>query len=120
MMGSLSVSDISNDLGVCEVTVKRLIKRGKLKASIENMKYGYRVSLKDYSDFLDKNPDYAALRSDRETGIKIEFTKNLLIGMYQLQKKFLLEDHGKVYCEGWNDAMEAFNKLVKTCIVDKV
>ena len=120
MMALLSVSYIANDLGVCEETVKRLIKRGKLKASIENNRLGYNVTIEDYCDFLNNNPEYASLRNDRETGLKIEFAKDLLLGMYQLQKDFLLREHGKVYCEGWNEAMEKFDKLVKKCIVDRI
>ena len=119
-MNMLSVNDISKDLGVCEQTVKRLIKRGKLKASLANNRVGYRISVKDYNEFLDKNPNYSNLRNGRELGIKVEFTKDLLVGMYQLQKEFLLEEHGKVYSEGWNNAMEQFDKLVKTTIVDRI
>ena len=119
-MNMLSVSEVSKDLGVCEQTIKRLIKRGKLKASLANNRVGYRISVKDYNEFLDKNPNYSNLRNGRELGIKVEFTKDLLVGMYQLQKEFLLEEHGKVYSEGWNNAMEQFDKLVKTTIVDRI
>lgn len=117
---TLSVNDISQKTGVHPYTVKRWIAAGKLKGTKINSRQGYRINVKDFEDFLNAYPMY---RSTMEEDIpyeraKVDILKDLMIGLYELQRQFLLEEHGKVYSEGWNTAIERFDKLIKESLVD--
>lgn len=117
---TLTVNDISERLSVHPETVKRWIKSGVLKGNKECRRLGYKVKINDFEEFLNSHPTY---RSIDEKDIpyekaKSDILKDLMIGLYELQKGFLCEDHGKVYTQAWNDAMEKFSQLIKKSIVD--
>lgn len=118
---TLSVGDISKRLGVHPYTVRRWIEDGLLKASMINNRQGYRVKINDFDAFIEEHPRYnVANREDvlYETA-KCDILKDLMIGLYEMERKFLLEDHGKVYSEGWNNAVEQFDNLIKDTLVLK-
>ena len=118
-MGTLSVSDIAGRLGVDSYTVRRWIKAGKLVAVKESNRGGYRIEAEDYLTFLDNNPRYTNDRKhDLELKVRSDICQALMIELYNLQKKFLCEEHGKVYSDGWNDAMTAFDAAIKRELVD--
>lgn len=48
----LSVSDIAEMLGVCEETVRRWIRDGKLRSSIQCRKFGNAIIMDDLIDFV--------------------------------------------------------------------
>lgn len=117
---TLTVSDISRKLAIHPFTVKRWITSGKLKGEIVNNRQGYKVKVTDFEEFLNANPKYGSINDQNipYEKAKVDILKDLMIGMYELQKEFLMEEHGKVYSEGWNTAMERFDGLVKQCLVD--
>lgn len=119
MMETLSVSDIAGRLGVDTFTVRRWIKAGKLKATKESNRGGYKIKTDDYLEFLNNNPRYMNDREhELEMKVRSDICKTLMIELYDIQKKFLAEDHGPVYSEGWNDAMTAFDAAIKRELVD--
>lgn len=122
-MSMLSIDDITGDLEVCKVTVRRWIDEGKLKAKKKNYRSGYLIELSDYEAFLDENPKYRR-RHEGETAADWNARKSvcneILVGMYELQKMFIAEEHGKVYSEGWNAAMERIDRMIKRILVQKI
>lgn len=56
-MKNYTVKEVSRILGVNEITVKRRIKDGSLKASIENGKYI--IYEEDFNTFLETHPKYS-------------------------------------------------------------
>lgn len=117
---TLTVRDICQKLGVHPRTVTRWIIDGKLKAKIENNRQGYKVLAGDFEKFLEECPAYKAINNENlpYEAAKSDILKDLMIGLYELQKRFLIEGHGKVYSEGWNDAIEKVDGLIKRCLVD--
>lgn len=117
---TLTVRDICQKLGVHQRTVTRWIIDGKLKAKIENNRQGYKVLVDDFEKFLEEYPAYKTISNENlpYEAAKSDILKDLMIGLYELQKRFLIEGHGKVYSEGWNDAIEKVDGLIKSCLVD--
>lgn len=117
---TLTVHDISTKLGVHPYTVKRWIVAGKLKGKKENCRLGYKIKVCDFEKFLDENPAYRSIESENlpYEKARVDICKDLMIGLYELQRSFLAEEHGKTYSEGWNDAIEKFDKLIKSNLVD--
>ena len=119
MVEMLSVSDIAGRLGVDSYTVRRWIKAGKLKATKESNRRGYKIKTEDYMRFLDRNPRYMNDRQHMlEIKVRSDICQSLMIELYNIQKKFLAEEHGRVYSEGWNDAMMAFDTAIKRELVE--
>ena len=119
MVEMLSVSDIAGRLGVDTYTVRRWIKAGKLKAAKESNRRGYKIKTEDYMRFLDRNPRYMNDRQHMlEIKVRSDICQSLMIELYNIQKKFLTEEHGRVYSEGWNDAMTAFDAAIKRELVE--
>lgn len=116
---TLSVADISEKLEVHPSTVKKWIASGKLKGEFLNKRNGYRIRIHDFEEFVKRHPEHRPeIRGDlMYEKAKMDIAKDLLIGMYELQKIFLIEEHGNSYSEGWNDAMEKFDRLVKGTLV---
>lgn len=55
-----TVEEVAKIIGVDRVTVKRRIKDGSLKASIENIENGkYIISGEDFNSFLETHPRYS-------------------------------------------------------------
>lgn len=55
---TLSVRDVVNDLGVINVTVWRWINQGKIKATIENRRVGWKIEEEEYARFLEEHPKW--------------------------------------------------------------
>jgi hypothetical protein len=55
---TLGVRDIVNDLGVMNVTVWRWISQGKIKATIENRRLGWKIEEEEYARFLEEHPKW--------------------------------------------------------------
>lgn len=55
---TLGVRDIVNDLGVMNVTVWRWINQGKIKATIENRRVGWKIEEEEYARFLEEHPKW--------------------------------------------------------------
>lgn len=117
---TLTVHDICEKLGVHPRTVTRWLSNGLLKGEIENNRQGYKVYVCDFEKFLNEYPIYRVINNEKlpyETA-KSDILKDLMIGLYELQKRFLIEGHGKLYSEGWNDAIEKVDGLIKQTLVD--
>lgn len=118
-LGTLSVNDIVNELGVHPRTVLRWIDAGELKAFKESNARGYRIEFSDYEEFLKSHAKYYGVHIDSSKWkARRDICQELLIGLYEIQKRFLAEDHGPVYSEGWNNAITQFDKLIKESLVD--
>lgn len=116
----LTVKCIAEDLGIDVMTVKRWIKSGKLPAEKESNRKGYRICVEDYIRFLDGHPKYRPSNEDQALWlVRRKVCKELLIGLHDIQRHFLLLEHTDEYSEGWNNAMIAFDKLIKETLVDK-
>lgn len=117
---TLTVHDISEKLGVHPLTVKRWLASGVLKGTIKNNRQGYKVRVCDFEKFLDEHPIYRSINNADipYEAAKSDILKDLMIGLYELQKRFLVEEHGKMYSEGWNDAIEKVDGLIKKSLVD--
>lgn len=120
-IASLTVRDISEKLDVHPVTVKRWIASGILKGTIKNNRQGYKIKVTDFEKFLDENPIYRSINNADlpYEAAKSDILKDLMIGLYELQRKFLTEEHGKLYSEGWNDAIEKVDGLIKQSLVER-
>lgn len=117
---TLTVHDISEKLGVHPKTVVRWITNGKLEGVMENNRQGYKIRITDFEKFLDEYPIYRSINNENlpYLAAKSDILRDFMIELHELQKRFLVEEHGKMYSEGWNDAMEKFDKLIKQNLVD--
>lgn len=117
---TLTVHDISQKLGVHPKTVTRWIVDGKLKGTMENNRQGYKIGVCDFEKFLDEYPIYRSINNADVPyqAARSDILKDLMIGLYEIQKKFLIENHGKMYSEGWNDAIEKIDGLIKQNLVE--
>lgn len=117
---TLTVHDISKKLGVHPRTITRWIIDRKLKATMENNRQGYKVLAGDFEKFLEEYPIYRSINDENlpYEAAKSDILRDLMIGLYELQRRFLIEGHGKVYSEGWNDAIEKVDGLIKQTLVD--
>lgn len=118
---TITVYDISNKLGVHPFTVRRWILGRKLRGTKASNRGGYKIKINDFEDFLVANPRYTSIKDENLPYelAKAEVLKDLMMGLYDLQKEFLLENHGKVYSEGWNAAIEKVDGLIKECFINK-
>lgn len=66
MRNYYSVEDISVLTNVNTETVRRWIRTGELKASIESKREGFDVEAYDFMEFLDKNRDYRDIATFNE------------------------------------------------------
>lgn len=117
---TLTVHDISEKLGVHPKTVTRWIVDGKLNGEMENNRQGYKIRVCDFEKFLDAYPIYRSINNENlpVRVAKSDILRDMMMGLYELQKRFLVEEHGRSYSEGWNDAIEKVDGLIKQTLVD--
>lgn len=117
---TVGVRDICEKLKVHPVTVQRWLHSGRLKGTIDSRRSGWRVREDELERFVKENPEYNkdSFEAMMFQAARSRVCKDLLIGLHEMQKKFLVEGHGKVYSDGWNAAMNGFDKLIKETIVE--
>lgn len=125
----LGVRNITNDLGVLNVTVWRWIKEGKIKATMVNRRIGWRIEDEEYARFLEENPRYQMVHEGQlYTRSEIQARENALIGVLSrvIASKGTVkeEGHSKEYMDGFNrainDITEAVNKEIRKKAPDSV
>ena len=107
---TLSVRDIVNDLGVMNVTVWRWINQGKIKATIENRRVGWKIEEEEYARFLEEHPKWRMVHDgELFKGNEIRAREDAL--MYVLAK--LIGEKSVVKAEKRDgEYMDGFNRAV--------
>ena len=114
-----TVSDISNLTGVHRETVKRWLRKGLLKGELECKKYGYLVKADDLFEFINSNPKYRKLVDKSEDRAFVNFCKEMLFDIQAIDAVYLMEEHGKVWREGFETAMREMEKRLKNKIIER-
>lgn len=118
----ISVKDISSDLGYCEVTICRWIRDGKLKGEkIREGRSGWArwvIDEKDYKIFLDENPTLRLVHEGIKYGKKVKYAREDLCNTLKtrinsIKCAFKTEEHGKVYKDGFNDAISRIEAVIE-------
>lgn len=86
-----SVADIASALGTNQETVRRWIRSGALKSTLNSNKEGNRVSDKDLRDFLVEHPKYAGIAAKSSL---LGFTATVSLGKAVLERS--LQDIGSL------------------------
>lgn len=125
---TLSVRDITNDLGVINITVWKWIKKGEIKATLVNRHVGWKIEEEDYKEFLDKHPKYRMMH-DKElynlNEIRAREAALLRISAAVISIKIAIktEIHDERYVQGVEraitDIQSAINKEIRRKMPEK-
>ena len=115
-----NVGSVARLLGVCNETVKRWIRAGKLKADCEARRFGYIVKAEDLDAFIASDPKYSKWLNVDEDRAFINFCKEIMMDIYSIEAKRLVsEDHGKVWNDGFEAAILEVEKKIKEMILSR-
>jgi len=107
---TLGVRDIVNDLGVTNVTVWRWISQGKIKATIENRRVGWKIEEEEYAKFLEEHPKWRMVHDgELFKGNEIRAMEDALMNVVAkiaAEKSVVKEE---IRCEEY---MEGFNRAI--------
>lgn len=114
------VKDIVADLGCCEVTVRRWINSGELKAKKYKGGSGWSkwiIDERDYEKFLEEHPNLRLIHNGEKYGKKVRSTREDLCNaittkINTMKHAFKTEEHGKVYTDGFNDAVTRIEQII--------
>lgn len=113
-----SVATVARILGVANETVKRWIRAGKLKGAYEAKRYGYVIKAEDLDDFIASDPKYRRWLNIDEDRAFINFCKEIMFELYRIEADRLVgEDHGPIWNEGFEAAMQEIEKRIKEKII---
>ena len=118
MITEYGVNGVANLLGVSGETVKRWIRSGKLKGEYEAKRYGYVIKVSDLEEFVESDPKYKKMLNRDVDRAFINFCKEFLIDIYSIEAKNLGEEHGKVWNEGFNRALNEVETRLKSMIIE--
>lgn len=107
---TLGVRDIVNDLGVMNVTVWRWINQGKIKATIENRRVGWKIEEEEYARFLEEHPKWrmvhdGELFKSNEIRAREDALTNVLAKLISGKSVVKAEDRDEEYMQGFNRAV---------------
>lgn len=115
---TLGVRDIVNDLGVMNVTVWRWISQGKIKATMENRRVGWKIEEEEYARFLEEHPKWRMVH-DRElfNGNEIRAREDALMcvlaKVISAKSVFKAEVRDEQYIQGFNRAVNDITAAIE-------
>lgn len=114
---SYTVSDITTLLGVNRLTVRRWIDTGKLKA-LKDTRGKYYIRGVDLEEFIAENPKYQKWMRRDEDRAFVNFCKEMLVDIYSMEAWMLGEEHGKVWNDGFEAALNEMELKLKNKIIE--
>jgi len=115
---TLGVRDIVNDLGVMNVTVWRWISQGKIKATIENRRVGWKIEEEEYARFLEEHPKWRMVHDGelfRGTEIKAREDALMRVLAKLISEKSVVkaEKRDEEYTQGFNRAVNDITAAIE-------
>jgi len=115
---TLCVQDIVNDLGVMNVTVWRWIREGKIKATIENRRVGWKIEEEEYTRFLEEHPKWrlvhdGELFKGNETRAREDALMCVLAKLISEKSVVKAEKRDEEYMYGFNRAVNDITAAIE-------
>jgi len=115
---TLGVRDIVNDLGVMNITVWRWINQGKLKATIENRRVGWKIEEEEYERFLEEHPKWrmvhdGALFKSNEIRAREDALMCVLAKLISEKGVVKAEKRDGEYMQGFNRAVNDITAAIE-------
>ena len=121
---TLGVKDIANDLGVLNITVWRWIREGKIKATIQNRRTGWKIEEEEYARFLEEHPRWRLAHGGDifkrgEIEARQEALRNVTAQIISSKATVGMENRNEQYIKGFERAITDIQAAINREMVRK-